>query len=78
MEKIVQIIPAPADMWVKNEDNGDVFYTRVACLALVEEPDGYRYISAADITPADGCIELIGRSYEVTYSTTDPNNNEGA
>jgi hypothetical protein len=46
-EKILQIIPAPADMWAVFEgtdaDGENYRYrNRVACLALIEEQDGTR------------------------------------
>ena len=43
-DKILQIIPAPADMraWYKDPDSGAVFSCPVVCLALLADRDGYR------------------------------------
>ena len=65
-DKIVQIIPAPADMWARfKADEGDGGACRVVCLALVENGDGCR-----DVRPmtadGDGVIEFAG-----TYSNFD-------
>lgn len=50
-EKILQIIPAPADMWAVFEGtdadgNGYRYRERVACLALTEWQDGAREAAA--------------------------------
>lgn len=50
-ETILQIIPAPADMWAVFEGtdidgNSYRYRDRVACLALVERPDGTRPVAA--------------------------------
>jgi len=54
--KILQIIPAPSDMWVQNRDGDEYYYTRVVCLALVEWPDGDRTVEIMDISDGDGAI----------------------
>lgn len=44
-EKIIQIIPAPPNMWAKWEPfevGGEVEFGRIVCLALVEDNDGQR------------------------------------
>ena len=58
-DKILQIIPAPADMkvWYKDQDSGHVFSCPIVCLALVEDRDGRRYIQPMDMTLRDGIIE---------------------
>lgn len=50
-ETILQIIPAPADMWVVFEGtdidgNSYRYRDRVACLALIEGQDGNRNVVA--------------------------------
>lgn len=50
-EKILQIIPAPADMWAVHEgtdENGNAYRTRnrVVCLALIDARDGTTDVSA--------------------------------
>ena len=52
-DKILQIIPAPADMWVKSkfvdlddECKEKPCLDRVVCLALVEGESGYREVKA--------------------------------
>lgn len=71
--KILQIVPAPADMWVKCGDSNDTFYTRVVCLALVEDEDGFRDVQLMDVTSGDGLIDLLEGSNVIVYSATDPN-----
>ena len=45
-EKLLQIIPAPADMWATFKDgDGETKRERVACLALVEDKDKHRRIA---------------------------------
>ena len=58
-EKILQIIPAPADMWATYEDeNGEAKRDRVACLALIESEDGFRDIyPMVQIDP--GCFDPV-------------------
>ncbi len=72
-ETILQIIPAPADMWVKCSDGQDHFYIRVVCLALVETADGYRSVKLMDVTDGDGQIDFLAGSNTIVYSATDPN-----
>lgn len=46
-EKILQIIPAPADMWATYEDeNGETKRDRIVCLALIEWINGERSVEA--------------------------------
>lgn len=50
-DKILQIIPAPADMWAileGNDPDGHAYRTRerVVCLALIEGRDGTTDVSA--------------------------------
>lgn len=48
--KIVQIIPAPADMLLRyREDDGEMSRYRPLCLALVEYEDGGTEIKLMDI-----------------------------
>ena len=68
-EKIIQIIPAPANMWVENEVNKDVLYTRAVCLALMQTNDGSKYITPASITPGSGFINAVERGRRVVYGT---------
>ena len=73
--RIIQIIPAPADMWVKGTDSetGETFHTRVICLALMEDTDGFRYVRAMDITEGDGYIEPISeRKAMIVWSAKHP------
>ena len=58
-EKILQIIPAPADMWATYEDeNGETKRDRVACLALIGSEDGFRDIyPMVQIDP--GCFDPV-------------------
>ncbi|MBU5625685.1 hypothetical protein KQI82_01885 [Oscillibacter sp. MSJ-2] len=70
-EKILQIIPAPDDMWIRVDGYGGIFHTRVIGLALVEHADGYRDVQLMDITTGDGCIDLSG-SAKIVYSDTCP------
>ena len=63
-ETILQIIPAPSDMWVEEKEDGIVYKSRVVCLALIEgeeEPTGekYRYVAPMDITTGDGAIDIV-------------------
>lgn len=66
-EKIIQIIPAPAGMYVKyaGECNGEEYeyYAPVVCLALMENQLGSRYIQPMSIN-ADGYIEKIDKSVD--------------
>ena len=46
MEKIVQIIPAPNNLYARyKETDGEQFLDKVVCLALIEDEDGYRYVA---------------------------------
>ena len=59
-EKILQIIPAPADMWATYEDEqtGKISRDRVACLALIGSEDGFRDIyPMVQIDP--GCFDPV-------------------
>ena len=52
-ETILQIIPAPSDMWVEEKEDGSIYKSRVVCLALIEgeeESTGekYRYVAPMD------------------------------
>lgn len=63
-ETILQIIPAPSDMWVEEKEDGSIYKSRVVCLALIEgeeESTGekYRYVAPMDITPGDGVIDIV-------------------
>lgn len=56
--KIIQIIPAPADMLLRyREDDGEKSRWRPLCLALVEYEDGDTEIKLVDID-ADGYIDF--------------------
>lgn len=63
-ETILQIIPAPSDMWVEEKEDGIVYKSRVVCLALIEGEEEltgekYRYVAPMDITPGDGDIDIV-------------------
>lgn len=53
--KIVQIVPAPPDMWAwyKDETADYIFPNRVVCMALVEDPHGRRSIRPMALGPKD-------------------------
>ena len=59
-DKILQIIPAPADMlaWYRDQDTGVEFPLRVVCLALMEGFKG-RYVKPMDICWGDGRISPV-------------------
>lgn len=65
-EKILQIIPAPADMWATYEDEqtGKISRDRVVCLALVEWADGTRSVEAM-VHGELGCFYPTGNFYDV-------------
>lgn len=58
-EKIIQIIPAPADMFVEYDDEGTIAYSRVVCLALMEDEHGTRYVKAMDAGDGDPYIDYV-------------------
>lgn len=70
-DKILQIIPAPADMWATFKGNkpGEFFRERVACLALIESEDGCTKTAAmvhdglAGFEPAWTDIDFAGIEY---------------
>lgn len=50
--KIIQIIPAPSNMWArwKPTENGEKEeYSPIACLALMEDEDGYTFVTPMSI-----------------------------
>lgn len=59
-EKIIQIIPAPANMWAKHTgvDGGRKYacLSRVVCLALTEDADS-RYVRPMTIS-TDGIVDF--------------------
>lgn len=61
-DKILQIIPAPADMlaWYRDEQTGVDFPCRVVCLALMEDCTGGRYVQPMEITQGDGVVDVVG------------------
>jgi len=59
--KIVQIIPAPSNMYALYEAKTiDQIKNKVVCLALIEYDDGEREVIPMDITSGDGLIDKIG------------------
>ncbi|PID20162.1 pathogenicity island protein [Sporosarcina sp. P3] len=55
-EKIIQIIPAPENLYVVHEDEEGKFTTKVVCLALTGEGDVFMmdsddYGTISEITP---------------------------
>ncbi|MCD7770405.1 MAG: hypothetical protein LUH36_09885 [Oscillospiraceae bacterium] len=66
MDKIIQIIPAPAGMETKYTCQRETTYCPVVCLALVEREDGSRYIELVDMDVGDDCtlaLDLADRQY---------------
>lgn len=59
-DKIIQVIPAPADMWArfKADGNNGGGACRVVCLALVEDGSGCRDVRPM-IADGDGVIEFV-------------------
>lgn len=62
-DKIIQIIPAPADMWAvhRGNDQGEDYesWSRIVCLALVEDPEcGYRYVRPMQMFEGDISVEF--------------------
>jgi len=73
-DKILQIIPAPADMWAileGNDPDGHAYRTRerVVCLALIEGRDGTTDVSAmvhdecGYLSPAGAFDDFSGIEY---------------
>lgn len=66
---IIQIIPAPADLRAiyENEDGKTASMGRVAALALVEEADGFRYVTGLcagdDICAVEEIDNFMGFSF---------------
>lgn len=67
--KIIQIIPAPADLRAicKNEDGNTAGMQRVAALALVEDAGGFRYVTGLcageDMSPVEEIDGFMGFSF---------------
>lgn len=67
-DKIIQIIPAPADMWTvhRGTDQGEEYecWCRIVCLALVEDVDDdrYRCVRPMTLTEGDGMVDFIHES----------------
>lgn len=66
-DKIIQIIPAPADMWSvhRGTDQGEEYegWCRIVCMALVEDPEsGYRCVRPMTMTEGDGMVDFIDES----------------
>jgi len=64
-EKILQIIPAPSNMWATYEDeNGETKRDRIVCLALIEWITGTRSVEAM-VHRELGCFYPTGYFYDV-------------
>lgn len=67
-DKIIQIIPAPADMWAVHQGNDGTenyeCWSRIVCLALVEDVDDdrYRCVRPMTLTEGDGMVDFIDES----------------
>jgi hypothetical protein len=59
--KIVQIIPAPNNMFSVYKNPIEEFKCKVVCLALIEYDDGEREIVSMDITDGDAEISKVGQ-----------------
>lgn len=57
--KIIQIIPAPPNMWARWEpdDGEEVEFSPIICLALMESGNGSTYVSPMVCFADDGLIE---------------------
>lgn len=55
-QKILQIIPAPPDMWTMYKD--ECFLCKASCLALVEDNAGNRSVRVMDMSKEHGVIGL--------------------
>ena len=67
--KIIQIIPAPADLWSVHRgiEEGREYesWSRIVCLALVEDDNGDRYRSVLPMSlTVDGLVDF---DYESRY-----------
>lgn len=58
-EKLLQIIPAPADLFVKHKDDGGSFATRIVALGLIVRDDGERSVVYLD-APNTLEIDVVG------------------
>lgn len=50
--KIIQIIPAPPNMWARwepTEEGEQEEHSPIVCLALMEDEDGFRWVAPMDI-----------------------------
>lgn len=56
--KIIQIIPAPKNMYSVYQDLTEEIKCKIICLALVEYKDGGREVVPMDITD-DGVISIL-------------------
>lgn len=80
-DKIIQIIPAPADMWAvhRGTDQGEDYecWSRIVCLALVENPEcGYRYVRPMDMAEHDISVDFadetgVSDACGIAYATVD-------
>lgn len=68
-EKIIQIIPAPANMAVVWRDSDEQRNAKVVCLALVEDKDGARAVKPM-ITHDAHEIQLTPVPNTVSYTYT--------
>lgn len=71
-EKIIQIIPAPADMWAvyakdENEPMSEGWVCRVACLALMDDGETVR----AMVADGDGIIDFADCASNFVGFTSD-------
>lgn len=72
-DEIIQIIPAPADMWAwyKNDPSGFPFSNRIVCIALVKDfkgkrkvvPMGIGALCAEAYLMDENAAEFIGYSF---------------
>lgn len=77
-DRIAQIITAPPGLWARycGIDNGVDYETLcpIVCLALVEGPNGDRYVSPMSMTTGDGMVDFADDSSDFTDIVATPGN----
>lgn len=61
MEEIIQIIPAPSNMFVRlwQGENEQAEYGKIVCLALIKDFDGLTYVTPMTLLEEEGTIENV-------------------